>query len=270
MKLPIAGKDLKVDHYYPEIENLDERKGFQEYDEEVLKTNNVFISTLAMDFPPKVLVQKRKTIDQEWKAKFAELKHVKSLDLRHRVNQEYFEAVCQMSNLESLEISTSNILDISSIVKLQKLKSLSLSRFSQLENISPLAQLHSLEHLSIQASFKISNYSVIGQMVGLKSLELGGDTFAPKNLMLESLESFTELSELVHLDLSSASIRDKDYRPLLNLKNLKRLDASWRMKKEEREFIQNNHPTLRSGFFMAYDFVKQEFKEGIEWWIDQE
>jgi hypothetical protein len=51
---------------------------------------------------------------------------------------------------------------------------------------------------------------------------------------------------------------------------LKRLDAGWRMKKEEREFIQNNHPTLRSGFFMAYDFEKNRFKEGIEWWIDQE
>jgi Leucine-rich repeat (LRR) protein len=270
MKVPIAGKDQSVDRYYPVIKNLDEQQAFQEYDDSVLNTNNVFISTLAMDFPPKVLSQKRRAIDEQWKAKFPELNHIKGLDLRHRVNQAYFEAVCEMKNLESLTIWVSNVLDISSISKLKKLKSLSISRFSQLEDIAPLVDLKSLEHLSIQASFKISNYELIEKINGLKSLEIEGDAFAPKNVMLNSLEPFAELNDIVYLNLSSASIRDKNYRPLLNLKNLKRLDAGWRMKKEEREFIQNNHPTLRSGFFMAYDFEKNRFKEGIEWWIDQE
>jgi Leucine-rich repeat (LRR) protein len=265
MKIPIVGKDQSVDTYYPAINNLDDEKVFQEYEDNVLNTNNVFISTLAMDFPSNVSTKKRKEIDQQWKNKFSDLKHIKRLDLRHTVDQDYFEAICEMGNLESLKIWTSTIIDISSITKLKKLKSLSLSNFSRLEDVFPLTELKSLEFLSILASFKISNYQIIGKMTWLKSLEIGGDSFAPRKLMLESLEPFTELCELVELDMSYASIRDNNYRPVLKLKKLKRLDAHWRMKNEERELIQNEHPTLKSGFFIAYDFVKNKFKEGIEW-----
>ena len=269
MKTQMVGKDQIVDTYYPDIKFLNEQKTFQEFKESVLNTNNVFISTLAMDFPSNVSLKKRKAIEENWKAKFPELTHIKSLELRHRVDQDYFEAVCEMKNLESLNIWTSTVKDISSIIHLDKLKSLCLNNFSKLEDISPLIGLKSLEHLSILASFKISNYELIGKMNWLKSLEIGGDTFAPKNLILNSLEPFAGLNELVELDMSCASIRDRNYRPILKLKKLTRLDAHWSMKNAERQFLQNEHPSLRSGFFVAYDFVKNEFKNGIEWWVDK-
>ncbi|ETN94020.1 leucine-rich repeat domain-containing protein [Zhouia amylolytica] len=174
-----------------------------------------------------------------------------------------------MENLEVLNIRTSTVTDISSIKKLTKLRALSLSNFSRLEDISSLIELKSLESLSILGSFKVVNYELIGKMNWLKSLELGGDTFAPKNLMLKSLEPFTDLNELIELNMSCASLRDKNYRPILELKKLKRLDAHWRMKNQEREFIQNEHPSLQSGFFVAYDFVKNKFKDRIEWWIGE-
>lgn len=270
MKTPIVGKDQKVDTYYPTILDLDEERAFQEYDDQVLNTNNIFISTLAMDFPSNTSTKRRKEIDEQWKKKLPQLKHIKRLDLRHRVDEDYFEATCQMENLEVLNIWTSMVSDISSIKKLKNLRALSLRNFSKLEDISPLIELKSLERLSILASFKVSNYELIGKMSWLKSLELGGDSFAPKNLMLQSLKPFTKLSELIELDMSCASIRDKNYQPILELKKLKRLDAYWRMKNQEREFLQNEHPSLKSGFFVVYDFVKNEFKEGVEWWIERE
>ncbi|MDP2175092.1 MAG: hypothetical protein Q8K70_04190 [Bacteroidota bacterium] len=270
MKRPIEGKDKIIDKYYPIIKDLDDEKFFQEYEDNVLSTNNVFISTLAMDFPSNVSNKKRKEIEEQWKKKLPTLNHIKRLDLRHRVDQEYFEAICKMENLESLKIWISTVSDISSISKLKKLKSLSISNFSRLEDISPLIELKSLEHLSILASFKISNYQIISKITWLKKLELGGDSSAPRNLMLDSLDPFCELCELVELNMSSASIRNKDYRPILKLKKLKRLDALWSMKNEEREYIQNEHPSLKSGFFVAYDFDKNKFKEGIEWWIEKE
>jgi Leucine-rich repeat (LRR) protein len=270
MKTPIVGKDQKVDTYYPSITDLDEERVFQEYEDQVLNANNIFISTLAMDFHSNTSTKRRKDIDEQWKKKLPNLKHIKRLDLRHRVDQDYFEAICQMENLEVLNIWTSMVSDISAIKKLKNLRALYLSNFSQLEDISPLIELKSLESLSILASFKVSNYELIGKMSWLKSLELGGDSFAPKNIMLQSLKPFIELSELIELDMSSASIIDKNYRPILDLKKLKRLDAHWRMKNQEREFLQNEHPSLKSGFFVAYDFVKNEFKEGVEWWIERE
>lgn len=270
MKLPIVGKDQIVDTYYPTIKDLDEERAFQEYEGLVLRNNNIFISTLAMDFPSTTTAKRRKEIDEQWKKELPNLKHIKRINLRHRVDQDYFDAICKMENLEVLNIWTSIITDIDQIKKLKNLRALSLSNFSRLEDISPLLELKSLERLSILASFKITNYELIGKMSWLKSLELGGDTFAPKNLMLQSLKPFTDLGELTELDMSCASIRDKNYMPILELKKLKRLDAHWRMKNQEREFLQNEHPSLKSGFFVAYDFVKNEFKEGIEWWIEKE
>lgn len=267
--MPIAGKDQIIDTYYPVISDLDEERAFQDYGDDVLKTNNVFISTLAMDFPSDVSPKRRREIDEQWKKNLPNLKHIKRLDLRHRVDQDYFEAICEMENLEVLKIWTSIITNIGSIKKLKKLKALSLSNFSRLEDISPLLELRSLERLSILASFKISNYELIGKMNWLKSLELGGDAFAPKKLMLQSLEPFTGLKELIELDMSCASIRDKNYQPILELKKLKRLDAHWQMKNQEREFLQKEHPSLKSGFFVAYDFVKNKFKNGVEWWIER-
>ncbi|MDO6492884.1 MULTISPECIES: hypothetical protein [unclassified Cellulophaga] len=269
MNTSIVGKDQIADTYYPTIEELDKEQAFQVYEDKILETNNIFISTLAMDFSPNTSLKRRKEIDEQWKEKLPQLSHIKRLDLRHKVDQDYFNVICKMKNLEVLNIWSSTVKDISSIKKLTKLRALSFSNFSRLEDVSPLIELKSLESLSILASFKVANYELIGKMKWLKSLELGGDTFAPKNLMLNSLKPFTDLSELIELDMSCASIRDKNYKPILKLKKLKRLDAHWRMKNQERELLQNEHPSLQSGFFVAYDFVKNEFKNGIEWWIEK-
>lgn len=269
MKTPMIGKDQIADTYYPTIAELDEEQTFKEYEDRILETNNIFISTLAMDFPPNTSLKKRKGIDEQWKEKLPELNHIKRLDLRHKVDQNYFNVICKMKNLEVLNIWSSTVTDIRSIKKLTKLKALYISNFSRLEDVSPLLELKSLESLSILASFKVANYELIGKMKWLKLLELGGDTFAPKNLILNSLEPFTNLNELIELDMSCASIKDKNYKPILELKKLKRLDAHWRMKNQERELLQSEHPSLQSGFFVAYDFVKNEFKNGIEWWIEK-
>ncbi|EWH13089.1 hypothetical protein KLA_11110 [Cellulophaga geojensis KL-A] len=269
MKALIVGKDQIADTYYPTIAELDEEQTFKECGDKILETNNIFISTLTMDFPSGTSLKRRKEIDEQWKEKLPQLSHIKRLNLRHKVDQDYFDVICKMKNLEVLNIWSSTVTDIGSIKKLTKLKALYLSNFSRLEDVSPLIELKSLESLSILASFKVANYELIGKMKWLKSLELGGDTFAPKNLILHSLEPFTNLNELIELDMSCASIRDKNYKPILELKKLKRLDAHWRMKNQERELLQSEHPSLQSGFFVAYDFVKNEFKNGIEWWIEK-
>lgn len=269
MARTIVGKDQLADEYRVTISNLDDENGFQNFTKEVLETNNVFISTLAMDFPSSTSSKERKAITEEWIERLPELDHIKKLDVRHRVNEDFFEAICQMKNLQSLNIWMATVENIESISKLTKLKSLGLSNFSRLTNVEPIVELKCLESLSLLASFKVSDYACLGKMNWLKSLMLGGDSTAPKNLMLPSLYPFANLKDLLSLDMSSASVRDRNYRPILELKALKRLDAHWRMKREEREFLQREHPSLRSGFFMAYDFVKNEFKEGVEWWVEK-
>ena len=65
--------------------------------------------------------------------------------------------------------------------------------------------------------------------------------------------------------MSTSSIRDKSYHVILEMEKLERLDAHWRMKDKYRTELKEKHPNLKAGFFVDYDFVKNEFYEGKEW-----
>lgn len=266
--MPKVGKHQLENNFFTNS-GLSEKGGcFQKYTDEVKDFENIHISTLAMDFPEKTTKKERIEIESEWIEKLPTLDNIKHLTLRHRVNNEYFDSICRMKNLEGLYFWTSTVDDIKLLSKLKKLKYLHLELFSRLTDISPLLEIHTLTKLSIERCFKVNNYEIIGKMEQLIALSIEGDTIAPRNLILPSLKPFSKLNNLKHLDLRTTSIRDKSFLEILKLENLVRLDAMWRMKKEIRNKIKENHKTLQSGFFMAYDFEKHKFYDGVEWWID--
>ena len=73
------GKDQVIDTYYPTIAELDEEQAYQEYEDKILDTNNIFISSLAMDFPSSTSSKRRKEINEQWKEKLPHLSHIKRL-----------------------------------------------------------------------------------------------------------------------------------------------------------------------------------------------
>jgi Leucine-rich repeat (LRR) protein len=170
-----------------------------------------------------------------------------------------------MKNLEQLHFWTSTVEDISSISKLQKLHRLDLDSFSRLTDISPILTLENLQLLSIENSFKVENYDLIGQMTQLKGLRLGGHTFAPKNLRLKSLNPYSNLKQLKHLDLSTLSVVDNSYETILELKNLERFDITVIIPKQTRELIKANHKKLTAGMFMDWDYDNKKIYDGKEW-----
>jgi hypothetical protein len=266
--MPIVGKHQLENNFFI-LPNLPKEEGnFQEFDEDIRNFESIHISMLAMDFRDGTSKKKRDDIENEWLEKLPTLDNVKHLSIRHRVNQAFFETICEMKNLESINFWSSTIEDLSPLKKLKKLYSLHLSRFTKLTDISPLIEIKSINRLSIEGCFKVKNYEDIGGMMQLIALCLDGDTFAPKNLMLKSLKPFTSLKNLKHLDLTTSSIKDKSFLELLKLESLVRLDAGWRMKKQIRNKIKQEHKHLKSGFFMVYDFDNHEFYKGTEWWLD--
>jgi Leucine-rich repeat (LRR) protein len=267
MKVSKIGKDQLENNFFVSKNPQWTEGHFQEFDEKAKDFDSISISTLAMDFPEGTSIKEKKLIEQEWIKQLPTLDNVKSLSVRHRVDQPFFEAICKMPNIESLTFWTSKVTDLNSLKTLEKLEFLHLASFSQLKDISPLINLKSLMRLSIDNCFKVENYNLIGKMDWIEALALEGDTFAPKNLIIPSLKPFTSLKNLKHLEVSTTSIKDKSFEEILKFEKLIRLDAHWRMKKEMREKILQSHPNLKSVFFVAYDFVKNEFKENIEWWV---
>ena len=243
----------------------DEQLCCQEIPENISEIKNLHISTLAMDFPDSVSKKQRTELENDWIELLPKLDNITTLSIRHRVNQEYFEAICKMKNLKTLFFWTSTVENINSISKLKELSSLSLQSFSRLQDLSALKSLKKMRRLTIENSFKVENYEIIGNLTELTGLCIGGDFSAPKNLMLDTLFPFNNLKELKHLDMSTASIRDKSYNVILEMEKLERLDAHWRMTDKKRTELKEKHPNLKAGFFVDYDFVKNEFYEGKKW-----
>lgn len=268
MKAPQIGKDQLENNLFTAQDEQRLEGSFQRFDETAKEYEAINIAMLAMDFPASNSIKERKKIETEWLERLPTLNNVKELSVRHRVNQTFFEAICRMKNLETLTFWTSKVADLKSLTKLKNLEFLHLGSFSQLQDISPIVEMKSLKRLSIDNCFKVTNYELIGKMTWLKALSLEGDTFAPKNLILPSLKPFSSLANLRHLQLSTTSIKDKSFLEILNLKNLVRLDAGWRMKNDIRQKILAEHRSLKSGFFTAYDFAKNDFREGVEWWVE--
>ena len=253
----------KLDLFYSK-DLRQQYEAFQERTEDVKKVSHLQLSLLAMHFP-KTSMKRRKGIEQDWIETLPTLKNVKALYVRHRVDQEFFEAICRMPNLTCLQFISSNVADITSLTKLKKLERLDLHGFSKLTDIKPVTSLKKLRLLSVLKCFKVENYQVLGQMTQLHGLTLGGDLYAPRNLPLKSLVPFETLTNLRHLDIGCLTVKDKSFLSILKLKSLERLDLLSEMPDEIREQIKSGHKKLKAGFFMDWDFKKKQFLAGKKW-----
>ena len=253
----------KLDLFISEEKNIGTPFPVQEITDDLYTHENIRICLLAMDLPGKSL-KYRKELENRWIKLLPKLIHIKSISLRIRVGQPFFESVCEMQNLEHLHFWTSKVENIGSIANLMRLERLDLDNFSQLQDISPLRKLANLTRLSITSCFKIQNYDIIGDMHNLIALRIRGDSAAPKNLILPSIFPFRTLNKLKHLDLSSTSILDKSYLTILDLKNLERFDTQANIAKELRDKMLT-HKKLKAGFFTDWDWDNKKILPGKNW-----
>ena len=244
--------NYKLNQFYQGKKNEPNYLTVQNFTDEVYKVDELQIAILAMDIPGKSLKQ-RQGIEAKWIEMLPKLDNIKVLSIRHRVKQDFFEAICKMKNLEQLMFWASTVEDLSGIQKLKKLRKLKLWSFSRLKDISPLLQLKRLTILSIENCFKVENYEILGKMAQLIGLELCGNIFAPKNLRLKSLKPYETLKKLKHLDLSSTSVIDNSYESVLKMTSLERFDIMVNIPKPIKELIKAKHKTLKAGLFMDLD-----------------
>lgn len=84
---------------FPKGCGLDEYLKVQEISKEVFKADKLYIPILAVYFLPEVSAKHRKELTVKWLETIPTLDNVKHLSLRHKVDQVFFEAVCNMKNL---------------------------------------------------------------------------------------------------------------------------------------------------------------------------
>ncbi len=192
--------------------------------------------------------QKEKELITEWNSVFPKLDNVRRLKI-DVYNQEIFDGICKIPNLEQLTITNSNFTNLSSIHLLKNLNRFEFFRNNKITDIEPLSELN-LEYLKFEECFNISNYEIIGNLKTLIGLSINGNWTAPKNLKLNSIKAFENLNELIHFDIEYCTIIDKSFDSILKMEKLKRFDYLGRVDKKTVLDIQNKHKNLCSGSFL--------------------
>lgn len=162
---------------------------------------------------------------QKWCDLFSnEQTGIKKIWISTKISQKIFDAVCNQKSINGLWIKWGGYKDISNIENLNKLEHLHLGGGGQIESLKPLGSLTNLKTFESKGLYKITNYDYLKKLNKLEDLSLWGDPFsAMKKINIESLKFLNSLDKIVRLDLCMTKIGDNDYKPILNLPNLKYL-----------------------------------------------
>ena len=103
-------------------------------------------------------------------------------------------------------------------------------------------------------------------MKSLIGISLNGYCLGPKNLKIESIKLFSNLSNLKHLDLTTSSLIDKEsIYTILEIETLERFDITANIKAEIVEDIKHKHPNLKAGLFVDWDYKNNRMFENKSW-----
>lgn len=166
----------------------------------------------------------QKKLISQWCKELPRLTTVKYLWFCSRVNQEMFEAACEMENLEGLYIKWSGIKQIESLLKLKKLRHLHLGSSGQIESIKVFRNINWLTTLNLEQLNKVSDFTDLAGMTALEGLGLDGSIWTAQNI--DSLQPIGQLTRLKYLTLTNTRAKDKSLDPILNLRELVRFNSS--------------------------------------------
>ncbi len=187
----------------------------------------------------------RKKLRKAWLTILPGLDQLKYIWTGEKVNQEFFEVLCQVKNLEGLWMKWTSITDLASIAKLTQLKHLFIGSSSKITDPMPLASLKNLVTLHTESLKKITDFSFLKQMKGLEGLIIEGDMWTPQTM--DSLEPVGHLKNLRYFKLVGVKVLDKDISPVTKLKKLENLDLHDRWMKEDYEKAFHALPLLKYG-----------------------
>ena len=192
-----------------------------------------------------------KRILNEWCDFFRSSSPVRNVNIATRCPQDLFDAVCENSDLNALEIHWGRINDISNIRNLKNLQRLRLGSCSITE-LAPLKALKQLEHLSLGNLDRLSDYSVLGALKKLQYLEIEGAPFMPKDVWINDLKFIRRLLNLRGLSLAAVRFHDDKYYRTFRSLTLQWLDL-WVKDVEVRTAIADSLPNLNGRRILEND-----------------
>jgi hypothetical protein len=189
---------------------------------------------------------KKRELRRVWAETLPKLDNVKYLMTTHQIDQDFFEAICEMKNLEGLYIKWGKVNSIDNISKLINLKHLhfgSNPRIKTINGISKLEKLITLELVNFKSCEDLTKVSHLKNLESLKIMtSIDGPTIKFKNL-----EFLKELINLKVLELG-VTLEEKKIEHIFNLKNLERLWIPDHLYKNyDKKELRKNFKNLKYG-----------------------
>lgn len=183
---------------------------------------------------------------KEWIKLLPNLKKVKFLWVKGSINQEFFDTICQMPWLQSLNLSgLISIKNIENITSLNNLLHLFVGTAGRVENIDAIAGLEKIITLQIEGFKKINDITPITKLATLKGLHIQGDMW--KKQYIDSIKGIDNLKNLEYLSLDGTEVKNKVITPIRTLKKLKNLEVGYWWTKEDLQLLYKSLPLLEYG-----------------------
>ena len=191
--------------------------------------------------------EKKKVIAQ-WVKALPLLSDITHLRVWSHVTQPLFDAICELGNLEVLQLKWSNIRRLDAIRNLRALKALSIGSSTRIESISPLTELQALEVLELENLKLVTDFSPLVDIRSLRDLSVTGSMWSRQ--AIASLEPFAQMTWLSSLCVDTSSV--KSIRALAALTSLKSLGLGGRLPYEEYAWLSAKLPNTECTWFQPY------------------
>lgn len=190
-------------------------------DVQIFDTNVLVVDTSSLNSEIYAMSSKeKKQIRNCWIKALPFLDNVEYLMTTHQIDQEFFDAICEMKSLKGLYIKWGKIESSKNIEKLKSLEHLYFGSNQKLESITGFESLTNLKFLEIENIKPLADFSSLENLSNLLTLKITGtvDKFLP----MENLFFLSELRNLEELTLG-ISLKNKNLEMFHNLKKLRYL-----------------------------------------------
>jgi Leucine-rich repeat (LRR) protein len=216
-------------------------------DTEIYDTERLIVEVSTLNQEVQNLsASKKRELRRVWAETLPKLDNVKYLMTTHQVDQEFFEAICEMKNLEGLYIKWGKVESIDSISKLENLKHLHFGSNPRIKSIEGISKLKNLITLELENFKNCSDLNKVEKLKELQSLKILSSIDGPR-IKFKNLEFLSQLINLKVLGLD-VSLTEKRIEPILNLKNLEKLWIPDQLyKKYDKKELRKNFKNLKYG-----------------------
>lgn len=186
----------------------------------------------------------QKKLIQSWCEFLPSIEGLEFIWLPSRVNQQIFDAICQIKGLKGLWINWSGIKHIDRITELQSLEHFHLGSSGQVESIGCLSRMTSLSTLELEQLNKINDFSPLSELTQLEGLAIDGSMWTAQKI--NDLKFIESLKNLKYFSMMNSRLKVKNFDPKLQLPNLARFSSSWNYSESEFDKLKG-HPILKYG-----------------------